>query len=64
MVCELVSGSGTDTLVGVPSGMLQDGMLAYVASGYHADVSTGKYYKIFCISGRGLEIVVRGFLPK
>ena len=35
----LVSGSGTDTLVGIPSGMLQDGMLAYVGSGYHADVS-------------------------
>jgi len=58
----LVSGSGTDTLVGVPSGMLQDGMLAYVASGYHADVSTGKYYKYSVLAGESRDSST-GFLP-
>jgi hypothetical protein len=46
-----VSGSGTDILVNIPSGMLQDGMLAYVASGYHADVSANKYYKYSILDG-------------
>ena len=58
----LVSGSGTDTLVGVPSGMLQDGMLAYVASGYHADVSAGKYYKYSVLEGESRDSST-GFLP-
>ena len=58
----LVSGSGTDTLVGVPSGMLQDGMLAYVASGYHADVSAGKYYKYSVLAGESRDSNT-GFLP-
>ena len=58
----LVSGSGTDTLVNVASGMLQDGMLAYVASGYHADVSTGKYYKYSVLEGESRDSST-GFLP-
>ena len=58
----LVSGSGIDTLVGVPSGMLQDGMLAYVASGYHADVSAGKYYKYSVLEGESRDSST-GFLP-
>lgn len=58
----LVSGSGTDTLVNVASGMLQDGMLAYVASGYHADVSTGKYYKYSVLAGESRDSNT-GFLP-
>tara|TARA_B100002019_G_scaffold290413_1_gene308066 strand:- start:157 stop:759 length:603 start_codon:yes stop_codon:yes gene_type:complete len=58
----LVSGSGTDTLVGIPSGMLQDGMLAYVGSGYHADISTGKYYKYSVLSGESRNTST-GFLP-
>ena len=51
----LVSGSGTDTLVNVASGMLQDGMLAYVASVIHADVSTGKYYKYSVLEGESRD---------
>lgn len=58
----LVSGSGTDTLVNVASGMLQDGMLAYVASGYHADVSAGKYYKYSVLEGESRDSST-GFLP-
>jgi len=57
-----ISGSGTDTLVNIPSGMLQDGMLAYVASGYHADVSTDKYYKYSVLEGESRNSDT-GFLP-
>lgn len=57
-----ISGSGTDTLVNIPSGMLQDGMLAYVASGYHADVSTDKYYKYSILEGESRNSDT-GFLP-
>jgi len=57
-----VSGSGTDTLVNIPSGMLQDGMLAYVASGYHADVSADKYYKYSILDGESRNSDT-GFLP-
>ena len=56
------SGSGTDTLVNIPSGMLQDGMLVYVASGYHADVSTDKYYKYSVLEGESRNSDT-GFLP-
>lgn len=58
----LVSGSGTDTLVGIPSGMLQDGMLAYVASGYHASVSGDTYYKYSILDGESRDSNT-GFLP-
>lgn len=58
----LVSGSGTDTLVNIPSGMLQDGMLAYVASGYHASVSGDTYYKYSILSGESRDTET-GFLP-
>jgi hypothetical protein len=58
----LVSGSGTDTLVNIPSGMLQNGMLAYVASGYHADVSSDTYYKYSILSGESRNDET-GFLP-
>jgi len=57
-----VSGSGTDTLVNIPSGMLQDGMLAYVASDYHADVSADKYYKYSILDGESRDSDT-GFLP-
>lgn len=57
-----VSGSGTDTLVDIPSGMLQDGMLVYVASGYHANVSTDKYYKYSILDGESRNSDT-GFLP-
>ena len=57
-----ISGSGTDTLVNIPSGMLQDGMLAYVASGYHADVSSDKYYKYSILEGESRNSDT-GFLP-
>jgi hypothetical protein len=57
-----VSGSGTDTLVNIPSGMLQDGMLAYVASGYHANVSADKYYKYSILDGESRNSDT-GFLP-
>ena len=57
-----ISGSGTDTLVNIPSGMLQDGMLVYVASGYHADVSTDKYYKYSVLEGESRNSDT-GFLP-
>ena len=58
----LVSGSGTDTLVNIPSGMLQNGMLAYVASGYHASVSGDTYYKYSILSGESRDTET-GFLP-
>ena len=58
----LVTGSGTDTLVNIPSGMLQDGMLAYVGSGYHADVSGEKYYKYSVLEGESRDTST-GFLP-
>lgn len=58
----LVSGSGTDTLVNIPSGMLQNGMLAYVASGYHASVSGDTYYKYSILSGESRNTET-GFLP-
>ena len=58
----LVSGSGTDTLVNIPSGMLQNGMLAYVASGYHTDVSADTYYKYSILSGETRDTET-GFLP-
>lgn len=57
-----ISGSGTDTLVNIPSGMLQDGMLAYVASGYHADVSSDTYYKYSILDGESRNGDT-GFLP-
>ena len=57
-----VSGSGTDTLVNIPSGMLQAGMLAYVASDYHADVSADKYYKYSILDGESRDSDT-GFLP-
>lgn len=58
----LVSGSGTDTLVGIPSGMLQNGMLAYVASGYHASISGDTYYKYSILDGESRDSST-GFLP-
>jgi uncharacterized Zn-binding protein involved in type VI secretion len=58
----LVSGSGTDTLVGIPSGMLQDGMLAYVASGYHPDILSNTYYKYSILDGESRDSNT-GFLP-
>ena len=58
----LVSGSGTDTLVGIPSGMLQDGMLAYVASGYHPDILSNTYYKYSILDGESRDGNT-GFLP-
>ena len=58
----LVSGSGTDTLVNIPSGMLQDGMLAYVASGYHVSISGDTYYKYSILSGESRDTET-GFLP-
>jgi hypothetical protein len=58
----LVSGSGTDTLVNIPSGMLQNGMLAYVASGYHVDVSADTYYKYSILAGESRNSDT-GFLP-
>ena len=57
-----ISGSGTDTLVNIPSGMLQDVMLFYVASCYHADVSTDKYYKYSVLEGESRNSDT-GFLP-
>ena len=57
-----VSGTGTDTLINIPSGMLQDGMLAYVASGYHSDVSADKYYKYSVLDGESRNSDT-GFLP-
>ena len=57
-----ISGSGTDTLVNIPSGMLQDGMLAYVASGYHADISSDTYYKYSILDGESRNGDT-GFLP-
>jgi len=58
----LVSGSGTDTLIGIPSGMLQDGMLAYVASGYHPDILSNTYYKYSILDGESRDGNT-GFLP-
>jgi len=58
----LVSGLDGDTLVNIPSGMLQDGMLAYVASGYHADVTDNTYYKYSILSGESRDSNT-GFLP-
>lgn len=58
----LVSGSGTDTLVNIPSGMLQNGMLAYVASGYHASISGDTYYKYSILEGESRDTNT-GFLP-
>ena len=58
----LVSGSGADTLVNIPSGMLQDGMLSYVASGYHPNISADTYYKYSILEGESRDIET-GFLP-
>ena len=58
----LVSGLDGDTLVNIPSGMLQDGMLAYVASGYHADITDNTYYKYSILSGESRDSNT-GFLP-
>lgn len=57
-----ISGSGTDTLVNIPSGMLQNGMLAYVGSGYHEDVSSETYYKYSILEGESRDGDT-GFLP-
>jgi hypothetical protein len=58
----LVSGLDDDILVNIPSGMLQDGMLAYVASGYHADITDNTYYKYSILSGESRDSNT-GFLP-
>jgi len=58
----LVTGLESDTLVNIPSGMLQDGMLAYVASGYHADVVDNTYYKYSILAGESRDANT-GFLP-